>query len=100
MAEFQPEGCKLLVRVEEVKEMTEGGIYLPDAGREAEEMGSVRGEVMAVGPRIDVDFTGAKFKVGDIVIFAKYGGNIIEDRELDGIWRILNDADVFISVVE
>jgi len=96
---FQPEGCKLLVKVEEIKDKTDGGIYLPETAKEEEQYKTVRGKVMAIGPRVDVTFEGEPFSIGDIVVFARYGGNVIEDKELDGLWRILNDEDVFIRVV-
>lgn len=97
--EFQPEGVKLLVKVEEVKDQTDGGIYLPETSKDQEQYATVRGKVMAMGPRVDVKFNGEPFAIGDTVIFAKYGGNVIEDKTLEGVWRILNDEDVFIRVV-
>jgi len=97
--DFQPEGCKLLVKVETVKAQTEGGIYLPDNAREQEQYATVRGEVVKIGPGVMVEFYGEPFKVGDVVIFAKYGGNVIEDKSLDGVHRILNDQDILIRVV-
>jgi co-chaperonin GroES (HSP10) len=95
---FQPEGCKLLVKVEKVSEKTEGGIYLAPKGREDEQMGTVRAEVMAIGPRVDIEFESGVLELGDIVIFAKYGGNVVEDKRLDGVWRVLNDEDILIRI--
>ena len=96
---LQPEGVKLLVKLEEIKEQSEGGIYLAPTAREEEQYATVRGEVVAIGPRVDVKFDGGPLEVGDTVIFAKYGGNVIEDKSLDGIHRILNDEDVFIRII-
>ena len=42
MSEYQPEGCKLLVRVEKVKEVTDGGIYMPETVRENEQLAAKR----------------------------------------------------------
>jgi co-chaperonin GroES (HSP10) len=96
---FQPEGVKLLVKVEKVEEKTEGGIYLAPQGREDAEMATVRAEVVAIGPRVDIQFDGDALDVGDIVIFARYGGNVVEDKSLDGLHRILNDEDILMRVV-
>jgi chaperonin GroES len=70
---------------------TKTGIYLPDTAKEK----PMEGKVIAVGPgrltedgkRIPMDL-----KVGDIVIYAKYGGTEIkvEDEEL----IILSEKDV------
>jgi len=54
-------------------ESTSGGIYLPEAAQEKPQ----RGEIIAIGTAQTVDADeGAEFdaKVGDVVVFAKYGG--------------------------
>jgi chaperonin GroES len=71
--------------------MTKSGIYLPDTAKEKPQ----EGEVIAVGPgkltddgkRIAMDL-----KVGDTVIYAKYGGTEIkvDDDEL----MILRESDI------
>lgn len=88
---LQPLGDRLVVKPMEREEKTKTGIYLPDTAKEK----PVEGKVIAVGPgrltedgkRIPMDL-----KVGDIVIYAKYGGTEIkvEDEEL----MILSEKDV------
>jgi len=88
---LQPLGDRLVVKPMEREEKTKTGIYLPDTAKEK----PVEGKVIAAGPgrltedgqRIPMDV-----KVGDIVIYAKYGGTEIkiEDEEL----MILNEKDV------
>jgi len=88
---LQPLADRLVVKPIEREEVTKGGIVLPDTVKEKPQ----EGEVMAVGPgrlsdegkRIAVDI-----KVGDIVIYAKYGGTEIkvEDEEL----VILRESDI------
>jgi len=88
---LQPLADRLVVKPIEREEVTKGGIVLPDTVKEKPQ----EGEVLAVGPgrlsdegkRIAVDI-----KVGDIVIYAKYGGTEIkvEDEEL----VILRESDI------
>ncbi|MFC1861994.1 co-chaperone GroES [Chloroflexota bacterium] len=86
-----PLADRLVVKPIEKEEVTKGGIFLPDTAKEKPQ----EGKVMAVGPgrlsddgkRIDMDV-----KVGDIVIYSKYGGTEIkiEDEEL----IILRESDI------
>ena len=88
---LQPLADRLVVRPIEREEVTKGGIVLPDTAKEKPQ----EGEVLAVGPgrlsedgkRIAMDV-----KVGDRVIYAKYGGTEIkiEDEEL----VILRESDI------
>ena len=88
---LQPLADRLVVRPTEREEVTKGGIVLPDTVKEKPQ----EGKVLAVGPgrlsedgkRIAMDV-----KVGDIVVFAKYGGTEIkiEDEEL----VILRESDI------
>ena len=88
---LQPLMDRLVVRPIEAEEKTKTGIYLPDTAKEKPQ----EGEVIAVGPgrlsedgkRIAMDV-----KVGDIVVYAKYGGTEIkiDDEEL----MILREGDI------
>ncbi|HUV75780.1 MAG TPA: co-chaperone GroES [Dehalococcoidales bacterium] len=88
---LQPLADRLVVKPIEREEKTKTGIYLPDTAKEKPQ----EGEVIAVGPgrlsedgkRIAMDI-----KVGDRVIYAKYGGTEIkvDDEEL----VILRESDV------
>ena len=88
---LQPLADRVVVKPIEREEKTKSGIYLPDTAKEKPQ----EGEVLAVGPgRIGED--GKRIvpdvKVGDIVIYAKYGGTDIkvEDEEL----VILREGDI------
>ncbi|MFC1987815.1 co-chaperone GroES [Chloroflexota bacterium] len=88
---LEPLADRLVVKPIEQEEKTKTGIYLPDTAKEKPQ----EGKVLAVGPgrlsedgkRIAMDV-----KVGDIVIYAKYGGTEIkiEGEEL----MILRESDV------
>ena len=83
MVKLKPLADRLVVKPIEREEVTKGGIVLPDTVKEKPQ----EGKVLAVGPgrlsedgkRIAMDV-----KVGDIVIYAKYGGTEykIEDEEV------------------
>jgi chaperonin GroES len=93
---LQPLGDRLVVKPMESEEKTKSGIYLPDTAKEKPQ----EGKVIAVGPgkvnddgkRIPVDL-----EVGDIVIYAKYGGSEIKMEGEDYI--ILREADILAKKV-
>ncbi|MFC1950344.1 co-chaperone GroES [Chloroflexota bacterium] len=88
---LQPMTDRVIIKPIEREEVTKGGIVLPDTAKEKPQ----EGEILAVGPgrlsedgkRIAMDV-----KVGDIVIYAKYGGAEIkvENEEL----MILRESDI------
>ena len=88
---LQPMADRVLVKPIEKEEMTKSGIYIPDTVKEKPQ----EGEVIAVGPgkmsedgkRIAMDI-----KVGDTVIYAKYGGT--EIKVDDGELIILRESDI------
>ena len=90
-ANLQPMADRVLVKPIEKEEKTKSGIYLPDTAKEKPQ----EGEVLAVGPgkvsddgkRIPMDL-----KVGDRVIYAKYGGTEIKVEGED--LMILRESDI------
>ena len=90
-SKIQPLGERILVKPIAREEISRGGIVLPDTIKEKPQ----EGEVMAVGEgkrndqgeRIPMDI-----KVGDIVIYAKYGGTEIKVEDDDYI--ILRESDI------
>jgi len=90
---LQPLADRLVVRPIEREEKTKGGIYLPDTAKEKPQ----EGEVLAVGPgRLSEDGNriAMDIKVGDIVIYAKYGGTEIKDEDSDEELVILRESDI------
>ena len=90
-AKLQPLGDRVLVKPIEKEEKTKSGIYLPDTAKEKPQ----EGEVLAVGPGKIAD-DGKRFpldiKVGDVVLYAKYGGTEIK---VDGDdLMILRESDI------
>lgn len=88
---LQPMADRIVVKPIEREEVTKGGIVLPDTVKEKPQ----EGEVLAVGPgrmtddgkRIAMDV-----KVGDRVIYAKYGG--VEIKEDNQELIILRESDI------
>ena len=91
ITKLQPLGDRVIVKPIPREEITKGGIVLPDTVKEKPQ----EGKVLAVGPgkmtedgkRMPLDV-----KVGDIVIYAKYGGT--EIKELDDELIILRESDI------
>jgi len=88
---LQPLADRLVVKPTEKEEVTKGGIVIPDTVKEKPQ----EGKVLAVGPgrlsedgkRIAMDV-----KVGDVVLYAKYGGTEIK---IDGEeLMILRESDI------
>jgi chaperonin GroES len=93
---LQPLGDRLVVKPMESEEKTKSGIYLPDTAKEKPQEGKViavgPGKVTDEGKRVPVDV-----EVGDIVIYAKYGGSEIKMEGEDYI--ILRESDILAKKV-
>ena len=93
---LKPLNDRVLVKRLESEEKTAGGLYIPDTAKEKPQ----KGTVLSVGPG-DRDDTGKYIpmdvKVGDVVLFAKYGGTEIkiEGKKL----LILRESDL-LAIVE
>jgi chaperonin GroES len=93
---LQPLADRLVVKPVQKEEMTKGGIFIPDTVKEKPQ----EGEVVAVGPgrmtddgkRIDMDL-----KVGDRVIYSRYGGSEIKVDDVEMI--ILRESDILAKKV-
>ena len=97
----QPQGYKILIGVPEVSEKTEGGVFMPDGLKQAEETASIIGFVIKLGP--DAYNDASKFpngpwcKEGDFVIFRSYSGTRFKIHGKE--FRLIND-DTVEAVVE
>jgi chaperonin GroES len=93
---LQPLGDRLVVKPMEGEEKTKGGIILPDTAKEKPQ----EGKVLAVGPgRLSEDGKriAMEVKVGDVVLYVKYGGTEIkvEGEEL----MVLREGDILAKKV-
>ena len=97
VVKLQPMGDRLVVKPTQSEEKTKSGIYIPDTAKER----SQEGKVVAVGPgkmtdegkRIPMDV-----EVGDIIIYAKYGGSEIKLDEEELI--IVRESDILAKKVK
>jgi len=88
---LQPLGDRVVVKPIPKEDVTKGGIVLPDTAKEKPQ----EGKVLAVGPgkmtddgkRIAMDV-----KVGDVVLYAKYGGTEVKEDDEELI--ILRESDI------
>jgi co-chaperonin GroES (HSP10) len=97
----EPSGYRLLIAVPEVSEKTEGGVYMPDQLKKAEETASVVGFVIKAGPEAYSDAnkfpSGPWCKEGDFIIFRSYSGTRF--KVMGKEFRLIND-DTVEAVVE
>jgi len=88
---LQPLGDRVVVKPIPKEEVTKGGIVLPDTAKEKPQ----EGKIIAVGPgrltddgkRVAIDV-----KVGDVVVYAKYGGTELKEGDEELI--ILRESDI------
>lgn len=93
---LKPLGSRVIVEPVEQEEVTASGIVLPETAKEKPQ----KGVVLAAGPG-DRDEDGKRIamdvKVGDTVLFAKYGGTEVK---IDGKkLLILRESDI-LAIVE
>src|SRR4051812_32277859 len=93
---LQPLEDRIVVRPGEAEETTASGLVIPDTAKEKPQ----QGEVLAVGPGKRAENTGdvipLDIKVGDTVLYSKYGGTevTIDGEDL----LVLNGRDVLAKV--
>lgn len=88
---FTPLKDKVLIKRMDQEEKTPGGIIIPDTAKEK----PMEGEVLAVGAGVRDDkgmLHALDVKVGDKVLFAKWGGNEVKISGEEYI--ILKESDI------
>jgi chaperonin GroES len=92
---LKPLGDKVVVQVVEQDEKTASGIYLPDSAKKKPQ----EGRIIAVGEGRTLD-SGTRnklsVKVGDRVLFSKYGGNEVT---VDGEEYTILDEDQIYAIL-
>jgi chaperonin GroES len=95
MASIKPLGDKVVVQLIEAEEKTASGIFLPDSAKKK----PTEGKVIAVGNGRVLDNgerNALSVKVGDRVLFSKYGGNEVN---IDGEDYTILDEDQVYAVI-
>jgi chaperonin GroES len=78
---FMPTPGRVLVKPVKKDDVSKGGIYLPDTATKEKPQ---EGEVLAVGAEVHLDDDVVKTspaKVGDVVLYAKWGGEEYKDED-------------------
>ncbi len=95
MASIKPIGDKVVVKQVEAEEKTSSGLYLPDSAKKKPQEGEVvavgTGRVLENGQR-----NALTVKVGDKVLFSKYGGNEVN---VDGTDFTILDEDQVYAII-
>ena len=93
---LKPLGSRLIVEPVEGEQMTASGIVLPETAKEKPQKGKVvavgSGRLLDSGERQPVDV-----EVGDVVIYAKYGGTEVKVDDQDLL--VLNESDILCVVL-
>ena len=96
----QPTGWRILVLPFKGKKKSKGGVYFSDEQVERQQLATVCGNILAMGPDCYKDKDkfprGPWCKKGDWVIFARYAGSRfkIEGGEV----RLLNDDEIIATI--
>lgn len=93
---LKPLGDRIVIKVIEDTEQTQGGIFIPDSAKEKPQKGEVvavgEGKMNDKGEREPMDV-----KVGDVILYAKYSGT---DIKMDGTeYKILSIKDA-LAIIE
>ena len=95
MTKIRPLGDRVLVEPIDQKEVTKGGIIIPDSAKEK----PIEGKVIAVGKKRDDDGKEIAFdvKVNDKVLLPKYGGTEVKIN--DKTYQLVREEDL-LGVIE
>lgn len=90
---LKPLGDKIVVKPAAAEEKTAAGIYVPDTAKKK----STEGEVVAVGrgKYVEGKLVEPEVKVGDTVIYSKYGGTEVTISDVD---YVILDEDSILAV--
>jgi len=85
-------GYRIIIDPESQETTTESGIVIPARERAEQEAG----EIVAVGPLAWKDYgDGTPWaKVGDRVLYSKYGGKMVTDPDTKKMYKVANDEDI------
>ena len=93
---LKPLDDRVVVEPLSAETTTAGGIVLPDSAQEKPQRGTVKavgpGRLLESGERSQVNL-----KIGDEVLFSKYGGTEIEVGGVDV--KILRESDILAKIV-
>ena len=90
---INPQGDRVLIQVEEIDDLTAGGIAVPASVLKEHQNASMSGTLVAYGDDAWDDRQSMYAEIGDRVMFARHGG--LKVMGMDGLdYRIMNDLDI------
>jgi co-chaperonin GroES (HSP10) len=94
-------GFRLILKPLDVMKMSAGGIDMSAVSERTQAINSDKGEILMIGPaawgNIPVDQR-PKLKVGDKVMYAKWGAKTMQDPENKELFYIVcNDEDILVG---
>jgi chaperonin GroES len=95
MSQIVPLNDRIVVTRLEVEDVTKGGLFIPETGKEKPQSGMVI--AVGSGKIINNVFVALDVKIGDTVLFGKYSGTevTVDDAEL----LILREDEIFAKLV-
>ena len=87
---IKPLGARVVIKKMEAEEKTEAGLLLSGSAKEKPQ----QAEVLAVGPGTEDE--PMLLKVGDIVIFSRYGGSELKYKGAE--YTIINQKDILATI--
>ncbi|KAF0134353.1 MAG: chaperonin GroES [Candidatus Saganbacteria bacterium] len=90
-SKFIPLGDRVVIKPDQAEEKTRSGIVLPDSAKEKPQEGTIvavgSGRVLESGQKVAIEV-----KVGDKIIYSKYGGTEVKLEGEDYV--ILQERDI------
>lgn len=96
---IHPSGDRVLIKPDKIEEKTKGGIVIAHTIAEQHMMAQTSGVLVATGPDCWSDYKQSFAGIGDRVMFAKYGGQVVIGKDGQE-YRVLNDIDITAIIEE
>ena len=93
--QIKPLNDRIVVTRTEVEDVTKGGLFIPETGKEKPQQGLVI--AVGSGKLVNNTFVALDINIGDTVLFGKYSGTevTVDDAEL----LILREDEIFAKLI-
>jgi len=95
---LKPLGRAVLVKPYTTEATTPTGIILPDSVRQKDQLAEQRAIVVEIGPTAWAGEPVPRAKVGDKILFSKWSGYQAVGPGDQGVYRVVNDSDIFMQI--
>lgn len=96
---IEPLADRVLVKADPSEEVSKGGIVLAQ-DRKLQRAATHSGTLVAIGAYAWEQYPKPLAKVGDRVMYVKYGGEEVQDPVTEEIYVVLNDTDITFKIKE